>query len=903
LSPLAGSAEAAARLVSVDSRLRFVPAPGFSGHTTLQFRAWDQTAGSPGGTADASSVGGSSAFSAAAEIATLTVIPNSLPAARDDAQSTDEDTPVVVDVLANDSDIDGDPLTVTGLTQPTEGTATIVEGGVQYVPDADANGTDQFTYTVSDGQGGTATGKVSMVVLAVNDVPTARDDVELVAEDGSVVVDPRENDLAGPREENAGALSMPTITGAPQPAEATASLISTGANAGKIRFTPATGFAGTTGLLYEVCDDGTPALCSEASVNVTVSRVSATIETQPVPHAGAASQDSADDAAIWVDPNDPSQSVVIGTNKYSDGTTSGGLAVYDLGGNQLQYTNDGRMNNVDLRSGFTLADSQVTLVTASQRTDGTVSPPRPRRIALYTLDPSTKTLAQIHSFTPTYEPLGVCMYRSAGDFFVFVVAANGWVEQWRLSESPSGSGRVEAANARTFRVSSTGSGDIAEGCVADDRLGHLYVSEEDAAIWKYSAEPDGGAARTQVDVVGGAQLTADVEGLAIAYGPGDTGFLIASSQGSNSYSVYRREGGNAFVRSFKVKDGDVDGTSVTDGVDVTSASLGPAFPNGVFVAQDNNNAPDRQNFKLVPLEQIVQTASLGSNACARPYTDSSPWNTPISAGVVVHPDSGMHVAALGSPLTSNPAQFTFPIYLVDAATPRETVTLTGWYSNVTNGGRTLVNQREGTVDLPIPVGALPAAGTDAQMIMIDPLTGEEWGLSRATRDPATGSWTGWTAYHYSTRWSAVPPYDATGRSFVPRGAGLPYLAGLVRPCELARGRIDHAIAFAYDFPSKQFVYPATKSDGNSTGSPDVPEGSRLQLDPALTAADLAALGCIGHCLTVARALQVYGMYVIDNSRRPKIMVEYEGTAAWGGAVTASTVSPIPMSSFRLLSGN
>jgi hypothetical protein len=60
------------------------------------------------------------------------------------------------------------------------------------------------------------------------------------------------------------------------------------------------------------------------------------------------------------------------------------------------------------------------------------------------------------------------------------------------------------------------------------------------------------------------------------------------------------------------------------------------------------------------------------------------------------------------------------------------------------------------------------------------------------------------------------------------------------------------------------------------------------------------MGCTGHCLTIARALQVYGMYVVDSSRRPKVMLEFEGTAGWGGAVTAATVSPIPISAFRLL---
>lgn len=53
--------------------------------------------------------------------------------------------------------------------------------------------------------------------------------------------------------------------------------------------------------------------------------------------------------------------------------------------------------------------------------------------------------------------------------------------------------------------------------------------------------------------------------------------------------------------------------------------------------------------------------------------------------------------------------------------------------------------------------AVAPAGDDKQIIMIDPRTGDEWGFSRAERDPVTGAWRGWNAYHYNTRWSAVPP--------------------------------------------------------------------------------------------------------------------------------------------------
>ena len=129
----------------------------------------------------------------------------------------------------------------------------------------------------------------------------------------------------------------------------------------------------------------------------------------------------------------------------------------------------------------------------------------------------------------------------------------------------------------------------------------------------------------------------------------------------------------------------------------------------------------------------------------------------------------------------------------------------------------------------------------------------------------------------------------------------PYLAGLVRPCEVERGSIEHALAFAYDAPGAEFVYPAGKSDGSGAGLGALPEGARLQLDPALTEAQIRVWGCVGACLTIARALQRFGMYVVDNSGRAKVMMEFAGTARWkGGLVSSKTASPIPLSAFKVL---
>lgn len=316
--------------------------------------------------------------------------------------------------------------------------------------------------------------------------------------------------------------------------------------------------------------------------------VNATIETDPVPHAG----DAADDPAIWVHPQDPSKSTIIGTDK------QGGLAVYDLNGKQIQYLADGLMDNVDLRDGFKLGNETASIVAAGNRKDNS--------IAIYKVNPQTRQLENVaaRAIKHGVTAYGMCLYRNAkaGKLYYFATSKSGDVEQWELFDS---NGKVDAKQVRKFKV-----GSVVEGCVADDELGHFYVSEEAVGIWKYGAEPEAGDKRTQVDKVGGGNLVADVEGLAIAYGADGKGYLLVSSQGNYSYVVYRREGNNEFVKRFRVGDGSgIDGAEETDGIDVTTANLGPAFPQGVFVAQDGFNDKGNQNFKLVPLQAILKLGS------------------------------------------------------------------------------------------------------------------------------------------------------------------------------------------------------------------------------------------------------------------------------------------------------
>jgi 3-phytase len=226
-------------------------------------------------------------------------------------------------------------------------------------------------------------------------------------------------------------------------------------------------------------------------------------------------------------------------------------------------------------------------------------------IAIYRVNPVTRALENVAARTIQLDlPLyGLCMYRSpvTGKHYVFATSGSGKIEQWELFDN--GSGRVDATRQRTFDV-----GSKSEGCVADDSYGHLYISEEQLGILKYGAEPNADDGRTLVDTTGAnGHLTADVEGLAIYYGPNGTGYLLASSQGDDTFAVYQREGTNPYIMSFTIGTGNgIDGVSHTDGIHVASASLGSAFPQGMFVAQDDDNDQGNQNFKLVSWQAIAE---------------------------------------------------------------------------------------------------------------------------------------------------------------------------------------------------------------------------------------------------------------------------------------------------------
>ena len=327
-----------------------------------------------------------------------------------------------------------------------------------------------------------------------------------------------------------------------------------------------------------------------------VAIVRARVETVPANSFG----DAADDPAIWADPDTPANSLVVATDKKA------GMYLYDMQGRVVQFLPDGKMNNVDLREGFLLDGTPVVLVAASNRTDDS--------IALYRLDTAARRLVDVaDGIQPTAldDPYGLCMYRSArdGSTYVFITGDDTRLRQWRMLDAGGGKVRAEFVRELAFESQT-------EGCVVDDANAALYVNEEDVALWRLSAEPDGGDGRVALDRVdANPQLRDDLEGIGL-YDLGDgRGYLVLSSQGNDTYAVYRREGDQEYLGSFAVvadPASGIDGISETDGLDVSSANLGPGFEHGAMVAQDGRNVMpvENQNYKYVSWTDIAEALGL-----------------------------------------------------------------------------------------------------------------------------------------------------------------------------------------------------------------------------------------------------------------------------------------------------
>ncbi len=325
--------------LQADGTQMFDPAPGFNGLTTFNYVIQD----SSGATAGAS--------------ASITVSPvNDVPVAVADSAGTVEDTSVILDLRANDSDPDGDPLTITAINGTTLTTGVpltvasgqvtrLADGTISFTPAADFNGSTSFSYTVSDPAGATAGSTATIVVTPANDAPLAIPDSFVTSEELAVVIDPRSNDS----DVDGDALQIVSINGV-SPAlnvplavtDGTVELLADG----RLQFVPANNFNGSTGFTYSVGDGS--GLTASSSVTIVVN---------PVNDAPLGANDAAqtnEDTAIQIDvlandtdpDGDPLQVASINGTVLSSGspvTVANGIVSLGTGG-QVLFTPTANFN-------------------------------------------------------------------------------------------------------------------------------------------------------------------------------------------------------------------------------------------------------------------------------------------------------------------------------------------------------------------------------------------------------------------------------------------------------------------------------------------------------------------------------------------------------------------------------
>jgi len=301
-----------------------------------------------------------------------------------------------------------------------------------------------------------------------------------------------------------------------------------------------------------------------------------------------------DDPAIWINPADPAQSLILGTDK------GGSIYVFDLDGKiipEKTFTGMGRANNIDVEYGVMLGGEPIDIAVATDRNANLL-----RVFRLPEMTPIDNGGLPAFAGEPPelQRPMGIALYKRPSDGAVFAVVSRksgpsgGYLWQYLLEDD--GGGMVKASKVRAFGTFSDATsmdegvpelGEI-ESIAVDDALGYVYYSDELTGIRKYHADPDAPDADSELALFGTDGFTDQREGISIYEINDGTGYILVSDQQGNAFRIFTREGepgdphNHRFVKAVAVS------TNESDGSEVTSAVLDERFPSGLFVAMSDN---------------------------------------------------------------------------------------------------------------------------------------------------------------------------------------------------------------------------------------------------------------------------------------------------------------------------
>ncbi|AQX13767.1 3-phytase [Elizabethkingia meningoseptica] len=286
-----------------------------------------------------------------------------------------------------------------------------------------------------------------------------------------------------------------------------------------------------------------------------------------------------DDPAIWVNPQDPAKSLVIGTDK----DINGGLFVFDLNGKiqkDLTVTGLKRPNNVDIAYGIMLNGKKTDIAVTTERFT--------HKLRIFSL-PDMKPVD--NGGIPVFEGqtgegerdlMGISLYTdSKGKIYAIAGRKTGPQDGsylWQYLLSDSGKGYVEGKLVRKFGHYS-GKKEI-ESIAVDNENGYVYYSDEQYGVRKYYADPSKG--NQELDVFAKTGFTEDHEGISIYKTGSKKGYILVSDQGANKFHIFRREGKNTLLKIVKVL------ANKSDGSDMVSIPLNNTFKHGLFVVMSDD---------------------------------------------------------------------------------------------------------------------------------------------------------------------------------------------------------------------------------------------------------------------------------------------------------------------------
>lgn len=295
------------------------------------------------------------------------------------------------------------------------------------------------------------------------------------------------------------------------------------------------------------------------------------------------SRNDTDDPAIWMNKANPSQSLILGTDK---GDLTGGIYVYDLSGkidSSRSVFNLKRPNNIDVEYGFNLNGTQTDIAVFTERGRN--------MIRVYSL-PDMQAIdgggILVFEGETEADPMGIGLYKDPanGDVYAIVGRKTGpsgsYLWQYKLEANPSGT--VTGTKVRAFGTF-TGGKEI-ESVVVDDELGYVYYSNEGVGVRQYYASPDKGNDELALFATTG--IAEDHEGLSIYKTSATTGYILLSDQQVNQFRIYSREGTKENPYEHKLLKIIKVSASESDGSDVTEMPLNDVFKYGMFVAMSDN---------------------------------------------------------------------------------------------------------------------------------------------------------------------------------------------------------------------------------------------------------------------------------------------------------------------------